>query len=109
MVTDPFDIKGTTDQLLQLLKEDGVKVLIMRRKCELVRMREERKYPYTVWIDIDKCRGEDCAFCTKSFKCPALPWDIATGKAQINEAVCCGCGVCVDICPFGAIVREEAV
>lgn len=107
VVTDPFDIKGTTNKLIQLLKEDGVKVLIMRRKCELVRMREERKHPYKVWIDTEKCRGEDCGFCTKSFKCPGLPWDIETGKAQINEAVCSGCGVCVDICPFGAIVSEE--
>lgn len=108
VITDPFDIKGTTDKLLQLLKKDGVKVLIMHRTCELVRMREERKHPYTVWVDIDKCRGEDCGFCTKSFKCPALPWDIATGKAQINKAVCSGCGVCVSICPFGAIISEEA-
>ncbi len=106
-VTEPFDIKGTTDKLLQLLKEDGVKVLIMRHKCELVRMREERKPPYTVWVDIEKCRGADCGFCTKSFKCPGLPWDIETGKAKINKAVCSGCGVCVDICPFDAIVREE--
>jgi len=109
VVTDPFDIKGTTNKLLQLLKEDGVKVLIMRRKCELLRMREERKYPYTVWVDIEKCRGEDCGFCTKSFKCPGLPWDIETEKALINEAVCSGCGVCIEICPFGAIIREEAV
>jgi len=108
VITDPFDIKGTTDKLLQLLKESGVKVLIMRRTCELVRMREERKPPYTVWVDAEKCRGEKCGFCTKSFKCPALPWDIETEKAIINKAVCCGCGVCVDICPYDAIVGQEA-
>ncbi len=107
VITDPFDIKGTTDKLRQLLKEDGVKVMVMRRKCELVRMREERKYPYKVWVDTEKCRGEDCGFCTKTFKCPALPWDVETGKVQISKAVCSACGVCVDICPFGAIVREE--
>ena len=107
MITDPFDIKGTTDKLQQLLKEDEVKVLIMRRTCELVRMREEKKPPYTVWVDAEKCRGEDCGFCTRSFKCPALPWDIETEKALINKAVCSGCGVCVDICPFGAIVKQE--
>jgi len=106
-VTDPFDIKGTTGKLLGLLKEEGVKVLIMRRKCELVRMREERKHPYKVWVDAEKCRGEKCGFCTKSFKCPGLPWDIETEKAIINEAVCSGCGVCVDICPYGAIMKEE--
>ena len=108
VITDPFDIEDTTEKIQQLLKEDGVKVLIMRRTCELVRMREEKKPPFTVWVDADKCRGEDCGFCTKSFKCPALPWDIETEKAIINKAVCSGCGVCVDICPFGAIVKQEA-
>jgi indolepyruvate ferredoxin oxidoreductase alpha subunit len=107
VITDPFDIKGTTAKLRRLLKEDKVKVLIMRRTCELVRMREEKKPPYTVWVDAEKCRGEDCGFCTRSFKCPALPWDIETEKAVINKAVCSGCGVCVDICPFGAIVKQE--
>jgi indolepyruvate ferredoxin oxidoreductase alpha subunit len=107
VITDPFEIKDTTDKIQQLLKEDGVKVLIMRRTCELVRMREEKKPPFTVWVDAEKCRGEDCGFCTKSFKCPALPWDIETEKAIINKAICSGCGVCVDICPFGAIVKQE--
>jgi len=108
VITDPFDIEDTTDKLRLLMHEEGVKVLIMRRTCELVRMREERKQPYTVWVDAEKCRGEKCGFCTKSFKCPALPWDTETQKAQINKAVCCGCGVCVDICPYEAIVRQEA-
>ena len=108
VVSDPFDIKGTTSKLLRLMKEDGVKVLIMRRKCELVRMREERQPPYQVRIDAEKCRGEKCGFCVREFKCPALPWDKETGKAQIQEAVCCGCGVCVEICPYGAIIREES-
>jgi Pyruvate/2-oxoacid:ferredoxin oxidoreductase delta subunit len=26
--------------------------------------------------------------------------------ARIREDACCGCGVCADICPFHAIVRE---
>jgi len=109
IITDPFDLEGTTDKIRQLLREEGVKVLIMRRTCELVRMREEKNKPYTVWVDAEKCRGEKCGFCTRSFKCPALPWDIKTEKALINKAVCCGCGVCADICPYDAIVRQEVV
>ena len=80
----------------------------MRRKCELVRMREEKKPLYRVRVDAEKCRGEKCGFCVREFKCPALPWDKETGKAQIQAAVCCGCGVCVEICPYGAIIREES-
>ncbi|MAG15312.1 MAG: hypothetical protein CL874_05500 [Dehalococcoidales bacterium] len=25
----------------------------------------------------------------------------------MQEVVCYGCGVCVEICPYGAIIREE--
>ena len=34
-------------------------------------------------------------------------WDKESGKARVDEAVCVGCGVCTDICPEIAIVREE--
>ncbi len=105
-VSDPFDIQDTTAKMRQLMKEDGAKVMIMRRVCELVRMRQEKKYPFKVWVDAEKCRGEKCSFCTRFFKCPALPWDRETGKAVIDEATCVGCGVCVEICPPGAICKE---
>jgi indolepyruvate ferredoxin oxidoreductase alpha subunit len=70
-------------------------------------MREEKKHPYRVWVDTENCTGEKCTFCTRMYKCPGLVWDREAGKAQIMEAVCTGCGVCVDICPFGAIQREK--
>jgi indolepyruvate ferredoxin oxidoreductase, alpha subunit len=41
------------------------------------------------------------------FRCPGLIWDAAAGKARIDEVICVGCGICADICPQGAIVREN--
>lgn len=106
-VLDPFDIKGTTNKILELLKdEEGVKVLVLRRTCELIRMRQERKQLYKVSINEDKCR-EKCSLCTEVFACPGLTLDSESGKAQIVEGICVCCGVCVDICPSRAITREE--
>ncbi|MDD5287503.1 MAG: thiamine pyrophosphate-dependent enzyme [Dehalococcoidales bacterium] len=108
-VCDPFAIKSTTETLLKMMGEgNGVKVVIMRRECELIRGRKE-KHPYKVFVDTTKCIGEDCGcnrLCTRVFRCPGLSWDRENGKAKIDEVICAGCGVCTQMCPQGAIVKE---
>jgi indolepyruvate ferredoxin oxidoreductase alpha subunit len=107
-VCDPFDIKGTRKTMRELLKiNEGVSVLILRRSCELVRMKAERIKPFTVKVIEKNCKGEECGICSSAFRCPAFVQDILTGTAKIKEEICSGCGVCVEICPFNAITREE--
>jgi indolepyruvate ferredoxin oxidoreductase alpha subunit len=107
-VEDPFNTKATTARLQELLKDDsGVKVLILRRKCELLRMRQERTHPYRVWVDAEKCKGDKCGFCYRILRCPGVAFDKESGKAKIQEALCAECGLCADLCPSKAIVKEE--
>jgi indolepyruvate ferredoxin oxidoreductase alpha subunit len=109
-VCDPFDLTGTIDILLRMMRdEEHAKVLILRHECELVRARREKEKPYKVYVDPARCIGEECGcdrFCTRVFSCPGLVWDREAGKAMIDEAVCAGCGLCADVCPQGAIVKE---
>jgi indolepyruvate ferredoxin oxidoreductase alpha subunit len=111
-VADPFDLPDTTNKLLDLMRDDGgVRVLISRRKCGIVRAKEEEKPVYRVRVDSEKCRGESCGcarLCTRVFQCPGLVWDEESQKAKIDEVICSGCGVCADICPASAIIREAA-
>jgi indolepyruvate ferredoxin oxidoreductase alpha subunit len=110
-VADPFDISATTDAMLELLQDkQGVKVLILKRECALVRSKKQKKL-YNVEVNQERCLGETCGcnrLCTRVFKCPGLYWDRATGKAGIDEAICTGCGVCAEICPASAIRKEVA-
>jgi len=110
-ICDPFDLENTAETLLKMMADGGgPRVVIMRRECELVRGRKE-KPPYKVHIDPDKCIGEACGcdrLCTRVFLCPGLIWDKETGKSKIDEVICTGCGVCADICPQGAIIKEAA-
>lgn len=106
-VSDPFDIRGTVKTIRSLLdEEEGVRVLILRRRCEIVRMKTEKNKPFFVEIQLDKCKGEECGICSSAFRCPALFQEPETGLAGIRQEMCSGCGVCVDICPFKAILRE---
>ncbi len=108
-VTDPYDIQCTTQKLLEMLRDSGrPRVLISRRECALIRARREKPL-YKIYVDPDRCVGETCGcdrYCTRVFKCPGLIWDRDTKKAKVIEAICNGCGVCVDICPRSAILRE---
>jgi indolepyruvate ferredoxin oxidoreductase alpha subunit len=109
-VCDPFDLTDTVNTLVKLVRNEGnAAVVILRRECELVRERRERKKPYQMCVDPSKCIGEDCGcnrLCTRVFSCPGLVWDRDADKAMIDEAVCAGCGLCAEICPQGAIVKE---
>jgi indolepyruvate ferredoxin oxidoreductase alpha subunit len=109
-LTDPFDLPGTREKVLRALEDpEGAKVVIMRRRCQMLKGKDE-KPPYRVWVDLEKCIGEDCGcdrVCTRVFKCPGLIWDENSGKSKVDEVICVGCGVCAEICPEGAIQKEE--
>ncbi len=52
------------------------------------------------------CVTEDCTgcrHCLDDFECPALALDEATDQVVIDGIRCIGCGVCVQVCPAGAI------
>jgi indolepyruvate ferredoxin oxidoreductase alpha subunit len=105
---DPFDIKAGIKTLRDLINmEDGVRVLIMRRACELVRMKREKVKPMTVRVNEEKCLGSKCRVCYRAFRCPAFVEEPETGKAVIKEAACPGCGACVSVCPAKAIEMAE--
>jgi len=110
-VVDPFDLQGMTDKLLELMRDEGgVRVLVVKRECQLVRARREKPV-YRMSVDVARCLGESCGcsrLCSRVFQCPGLIWDAERGVAAIDDVICAGCGVCADICPAGAIVRERA-
>ena len=109
-ICDPFDLEGTTATMLDAMRDEdrGPRVVVMRRECELERARREGP-PYKMHVDPDKCLGDACGCdrtCVRVFRCSGLAWNDDTGKAEIDEVTCSGCGLCADVCPQGAIVRE---
>jgi indolepyruvate ferredoxin oxidoreductase alpha subunit len=106
-VRDPFEVDQAIEDLYDMLQEDGVKVMVFRRKCYLVESKEKGRK--RVFVEPEKCIGDDCGcarFCSRVFNCPGIIWDQEAQKAKIDEVVCTGCGVCATLCPRGAIVVE---
>jgi indolepyruvate ferredoxin oxidoreductase alpha subunit len=107
-IADPYENSQAAETICRLLREPGVKVLILRQECALVAGRRNHQKK-RVYVDQALCRGETCGcdrFCTSIWGCPGNIWDAAAGKAAIDEAVCAGCGVCASLCPAEAIVVE---
>lgn len=107
-VADPFDVENTSKVLLDLLKQTGMKVLIMRQPCATL-MSKQKKAGLKVYVDQDLCYGDGCGcdkFCSRVWGCPGNSWDFTKNKAQIDPVSCVGCGVCAQLCPSGAIKVE---
>ncbi len=105
---DPYQMNETAETILALLSEKGPRVLILKRKCALVQSKQDG-FPFLVRINTEKCLGEKCGcnrYCTRIFRCPGLIWDNDTKKAGIDYVICVGCGICTEVCPQGAIVKE---
>ncbi|MEW6187067.1 MAG: thiamine pyrophosphate-dependent enzyme, partial [Thermodesulfobacteriota bacterium] len=111
-IRDPFHIQETQETLNRLMEDkEGAKVLILRQKCALSPERKAKKY-FTVHVDENKCLGEMCGcnrLCTRVLRCPGIYWDKDKKTAVIDEVICAGCGVCADLCPQQAIIKEEVV
>ena len=94
-VCDPFDVKAFEKVVREETARDDVSVIIAQRPCALL-----KSVKYEGHCEItDACRK--CKLCMK-LGCPAISVQ-ADGAVRIDATQCNGCGLCVGVCPFGAI------
>ena len=98
-VVDPQDMAATEEAIKEELAADAPSVIIVRRPCALLKY-VKAKPPLS--IDRDKCKG--CRSCMK-IGCPAIRF--TDKKAGIDPTLCVGCGLCEQMCKFGAFVVPE--
>ncbi len=97
-VADPFDIKKFEEVVKTEVNAAEPSVIIAQRPCALLKT---VKYSGNCRIT-DKCKN--CKMCMK-LGCPAIT--LKDDKVVIDVTQCNGCGLCINVCPFGAIEKEE--
>ncbi len=106
---DPFDVATTEKTLLTMIKKKGAKVVILKQICALSPEKRAKKQ-FEMSVAEDVCIGQECGcnrMCTRILRCPGIFWDAQKKTAKIDEVICAGCGVCVSVCPSGAIRKAE--
>ena len=98
VVADPFDVKAFERVVKEEVERDEPSVIIAQRPCALLKT---VKYSGRALIT-EGCKN--CHVCMK-LGCPAI--SLVEGAVQIDPNQCNGCGLCVNVCPFGAIEKEE--
>jgi indolepyruvate ferredoxin oxidoreductase alpha subunit len=99
MVADPYDLAATERLLKKALESGGPAVVISRRPCVLL-----KHVPRKPAL----CVNGNCVGCKQCMKigCPAV--SIKNRRAAIDATQCVGCGVCAQMCKFGAMESYES-
>ena len=100
IIADPQDLKAMEQALKDALASEEPAAVIVRRPCLLIKRYKFQKS--LCKVDPGLCRS--CKSCLR-VGCPAIAFK--DGKAKIDTNLCVGCTVCAQVCPFGAISKEE--
>jgi len=107
---NPYELTEFIPLLKEAVKysrKKGPAVVISRYPCVIHRARQGGSGDY-IPVDInEKCDG--CGYCIKHFECPALIYhdDEEDKHVSIDPILCTSCGVCLNVCPKGAIVEKK--
>ncbi|MDR3584887.1 MAG: thiamine pyrophosphate-dependent enzyme, partial [Desulfosporosinus sp.] len=91
---DPFDLETVKAIIKTEVAAPEPSVIIARRPCALIIKNTEKP------LQVQDCTG--CKMCLK-LGCPALSFDEVNKTIQVDQALCTGCGLCMNVCKFNAL------
>jgi len=109
---NPYQYKEFLDlmkEAVQYSRANGPAVVISRYPCVIDMARKGEASEHIPVKVTEDCDG--CAYCVKQFECPALVYHEDEAKDEkyvsIDRILCTDCGVCLNVCPKGAIVAKQ--
>lgn len=100
-VADPYNYKDFVELVRELINQPGIKVLISKRACAV--LAKKTGVGQVCWINPEKCTN--CLACVKLTGCPALT--LLENRVDIIEDECVGCTLCMQVCPYNAILVKK--
>jgi indolepyruvate ferredoxin oxidoreductase alpha subunit len=105
-VVNPLQYRLTLEAVKNAVNDSGVRVIISRSPCVLYMQRLGGKKRAKTFVVGPEC--QDCRHCLDYFGCPALQPPLeGEGPLTIDEALCDGCGFCLQLCQKRAIRAES--
>lgn len=98
-VIDPFDVEDSIKVIREEVNAMEPSLIISKRPCALLKT---VKYTGKVVVVRDKCIK--CKACM-SIGCPAISFK--DNQIEIDASLCNGCGLCINVCKFDALVKKE--
>lgn len=95
---DAFDLETLENVIREETARDAVSVIITKSPCALLK---GVSFPNVCRTIPEKCKK--CGACLRP-GCPALTKN-EDGTVSIDETMCNGCGLCMQLCKFGAIEK----
>ena len=97
-VIDPYDMDANKEAVKAAIQAQEPFVIITKQPCALIKDVMRRRANLYSQVNQDKCRK--CKTCLR-IGCPAI--SMKDNVVSIDTAMCNGCEVCVQVCPFDAI------
>lgn len=99
---DPFNLKQTEDAVRESLNSEKLSLIVAKRECQLLAVRKKKKSGQRIAkFEIDQTKCKKAGVCLYKLACPAI---YKQGKSFfIDNDLCTGCAVCVQVCPNKAI------
>lgn len=99
-IVDPYNLAETEKAVQDAAAATEPFVIITRRPCALLKDVQRSRLGVFCTIDQEKCKH--CRGCLK-IGCPAIA--LKEGQIVIDAGSCNGCGLCRQVCKFGAIAK----
>ncbi len=100
VMVNPINIAKTKAAVKEALESNKLSVIVAKAPCPLYERRMLGKKKTRGFLVGPEC-STDCTECVDTFGCPALyknPAPDAETPMIINDNLCIGCGVCIQIC-----------